>query len=129
MLDSAPQTIRKYNGQAVWDKTDGHCWYCGVQTEMTTHSTLRQYTIDHIASWRHEDDHTLPNLVPACRQCNARKSGRSLEAYRALLSRQGIPRFTEAHIAYLQQLGVQLPRNFPCYPVITFWFEREGLQA
>ena len=58
---------------------------------------------------------------------NSRKGRKSVEAFRIMLARSGVPRFTPDHLAYLETLGVCLPDNFPCYPQWTFWFEEQGL--
>lgn len=121
--------------QKVWRKTEGKCWYCGIQTVMTPQVPLAkldsysdQFCIDHVQSWGAAGTHNNTNLVPACKSCNSTKGTKGLEAYRVWLAQQGLPVFTADHIAYMQQLGIQLPAGFPCYPIITFWFEREGLQ-
>jgi hypothetical protein len=116
--------------QAVWDKTQGRCWYCGIQTKRQAHeAALDGFCIEHQIPWSEGGTHHLTNLVPACRSCNARKGTKSLEAYRAWLARRTCPHFTEAHIAYLEQLKIPLPLDFPCYPQIRFWGEDHAPDA
>lgn len=114
--------------RGVWLKTQGRCWYCGQGTAETTLSLKEQFCIDHFIPWSEGGTHALNNLVPSCRSCNAGKRNRSLEEYRRILSRKGLPLFSEPHIAYLKALGVTLPPDFPCYPSIVFWFEEQGLE-
>ncbi len=113
--------------QAVWEKTAGHCWYCGGDLVAQLDCTGDQFCIDHLVPWSEGGTQKIGNLVPACRRCNASKRNRSLEAYRCAVARRGLPIFTPEHTAYLQGLGIALPADFPCYPTITFWFEEKGL--
>lgn len=113
---------------AVWKKTDGQCWYCGMLTMLTAEPRHEQFCIDHFIAWGDGGTHDLSNLVPACRSCNASKRQRSLEEYRASLARRGLPYFSREHVRYLKELGIPLPPDFPCYPVVTFWFESKGLE-
>lgn len=62
---------------AVWEKTGGRCWYCGVQT-----IPWRNFCIDHVVDGI--DD--LENVVPCCRRCNGRKGKRGVEHLRAILA-------------------------------------------
>lgn len=118
--------ITKDKRQAVWDKTAGCCWYCGAQTTpaaLGAPPRPEDFCIEHQTSWDEGGTHHLSNLVPACRHCNSRKGTKSLEAFRALEARRGLPHFTAEHIAYLEKLQIPLPPGFPCYPQITFWGE------
>lgn len=116
--------------QAVWNKSNGRCWYCGIQTirkPPVTHSSV-ECCLDHLVPWFEGGTNQVSNLVPACRSCNAGKRQLNTEGYRLLVARKGIPHFTPAHLAYLHHLGIVLPETFPCYPQVTFWFEVHGLQ-
>jgi 5-methylcytosine-specific restriction endonuclease McrA len=53
------------------------CQYCGVQT--------RDLTVDHIIPRSKNGPHTWENLVSACRQCNHRKGGKTIEEARLKL--------------------------------------------
>jgi 5-methylcytosine-specific restriction endonuclease McrA len=126
--------VSKQTRLAVWEKTQGRCWYCGNELRRTWDFVSDPYCTDHFVI-----DHVVPtsaggtselvNLVPACRQCNTLKGQRSLEEFRARQARHGLPVFTPAHLDYLRQLGIALPADFPCYPTVTFWFEAQGLTS
>jgi HNH endonuclease len=83
---------------AVWEKTAGHCWYCGVIT-----NPWRNFCVDHLVPVQ-EGGNGIDNLVPCCNQCNGRKGQRSLEVFRFQLKTRG-----------------ELPTGL-------FWFEQQDLQ-
>lgn len=53
----------------VWDKTDGHCYYCGKKLH-----PFRDFTMDHIVPASKGGSSGLENLVPACDPCNVEKA-------------------------------------------------------
>jgi hypothetical protein len=74
--------------EAVMEKTADEspegavrCWYCGdilsIRKAQVEHQTPRT---------RESNNNQLSNLVPSCRQCNARKGHRDLEEYRSHVS-------------------------------------------
>jgi len=59
---------------------DGYsCQYCGVKT--------KDLTLDHVVPRHKGGRHTWDNLVSACRACNHRKGGKSLEDAKMALRR------------------------------------------
>ncbi|HJC13727.1 MAG TPA: HNH endonuclease [Candidatus Agathobaculum intestinigallinarum] len=64
---------------AVFDKTRGHCAYCGCELEFA------DMQIDHVVpinGWSEQGSDTLDNMLPACRSCNHYKSRSTLEGFR-----------------------------------------------
>jgi len=57
-------------------RSAGACWYCGVPLTMGT------VTADHVVPVHHGGQAVLDNLVASCRDCNAAKGDKSLEAFR-----------------------------------------------
>lgn len=62
---------------AVWDKGNGHCWYCGVLMH-----PFRNFQVDHVHPQSLGGPDDLDNLVPACTSCNARKRDRPADYLR-----------------------------------------------
>lgn len=81
-----PQKVR----QAVYEKCNHRCAYCGCKLE------YKDMQVDHIESvYKNTDIHKVlseekinseENLLPACRACNFYKSTFSLEEFRENLS-------------------------------------------
>lgn len=62
---------------AVWAKTGGHCWYCGVMT-----NPFENFHIDHVQPVIDGGANDLLNLVPSCQWCNLEKHDSALETFR-----------------------------------------------
>jgi hypothetical protein len=77
---------------AVYAKTDGHCWYCGVHVP-----PFSNWEIDHQDPVSQGGSDGLANLVPACRPCNSRKSGRDIGEYQQFLVDRGMALINEAY--------------------------------
>ena len=71
--------LTKAERQAVYDKMEGHCAYCGCEISL---QTMR---VDHIVPLRKGGPDTMDNMWPACRSCNHYKRGMELERWRAQL--------------------------------------------
>ena len=67
------------NRQAVLDKFDGHCAYCGKEI------TLKEMQVDHFISKELGGTLRFENLFPACRRCNFYKQYHLLHEFRELL--------------------------------------------
>ena len=76
--------------KAIYDKTNGHCAYCGCEI------TFKQMQADHVIPMdRYEmyaaigqDIDTVENMLPACRSCNKYKHTFDIEMFRKQLERQ-----------------------------------------
>lgn len=79
--------LNKSERLAVYDKTNGHCAYCGKEI------TLQQMQVDHVVPVEFyeaykamgQDLNAMDNLLPACRSCNNYKHTLTLEKFRAAL--------------------------------------------
>jgi len=80
----------------VWDKSDGHCWYCGRELH-----PFRGFIMEHLIPASDGGQLTLDNIFPSCKPCNVIKGSRTLEAFRLRL-------IAKSRLQYL------------------FWFEDQG---
>jgi 5-methylcytosine-specific restriction endonuclease McrA len=110
---------------AVWDKSQGRCWYCGRQVELFSTNPDDRLCIDHVVSQADGGSDDLTNLVPACKSCNSGKGRRSVEIFRWTLYRKahGIPNFSLEQRDWLAGRGFA----FDGLASTLFWFETEGL--
>lgn len=72
------RTITPEQKKAIWEKSNGICWYCGAQT-----NPFDDFRVDHFMPVVLGGDNHLDNLVPACHSCNAAKSDSPIEVFRA----------------------------------------------
>lgn len=89
------KAIGKHLRRAVWNKTDGRCWYCGTMTQSHVQGVRGYQTrtnIDHQHPHCKGGPDDLENLVIACGSCNYDKSTRTLDEYREVI-RAGCPRY------------------------------------
>lgn len=63
----------------VWEKSGGHCWYCG-----DTLKPFSTFSIDHVTPVIAGGSHHIDNLVPCCKRCNSKKRDRHVEVFRLL---------------------------------------------
>lgn len=68
----------------VWEKSGGHCWYCGIQT-----NPFADFCVDHFIPLALGGSNQTTNLVPCCVACNAVKGGRTLDGFRRRTGRSG----------------------------------------
>lgn len=57
--------LTKDERMAVYEKTNGHCAYCGCELE------YKDMQVDHVIpinGWSEQGSDTLDNMLPACRQ-------------------------------------------------------------
>ena len=70
----------KLSRREVFARAGHTCQYCGKQTH--------DLTLDHIVPRHRGGAHSWENLVTACKACNHRKGGKTLEEARYRLVRQ-----------------------------------------
>lgn len=114
---SSRKSRPRLNRRAVWAKTNGRCFYCGV-----FFANLITMTIDHVVATP-KPDNSLANLVPACRSCNCSKKTKTIEEFRFWRRMQAFHQLTGVscsieQVDYLERIGVKLE-----VPEHRFWFE------
>lgn len=114
--------IRKSARRLIYQKSNGHCWYCGIYVE-----DCKKIQVDHFVPHSKGGTHDLSNLVPACESCNKTKRDRSLEQFRSILRIRLLDwpiKFSTPQIDFLEKtLGIDL--GIPNPPV--FYFEKERI--
>ena len=79
-LIKRPRPQVKLTRREVFIRDGYTCQYCGVQT--------RDLTIDHVMPKSRNGAHTWENLVSACKTCNHRKGGKTVQEARMQLLRE-----------------------------------------
>ncbi len=103
------KTIPREMRAAIWEMTNGRCFYCGRWTN--PYETLE---IDHIRPKSRGGTDDIDNLVPSCKSCNQSKRGQLLDEWRV------------GRAAQHYELGyghVARPEEGP------LWFETEDFRA
>ena len=96
-LIKRPRPSARLTRKEIFLRDNYICQYCGVRT--------RDLTLDHVMPRHRGGKHCWENLVSACRVCNHRKGGKTLEEARMTLRRQPFqPRVSTYYILhqYLQ---------------------------
>jgi len=73
-IEARPESSNSFSSatkQAVWNKTNGHCYYCRNPLK-----PWETFSIDHVIPKAKGGTDELDNLVPSCRRCNSRKGAR-----------------------------------------------------
>lgn len=116
--------------QAVWDKSGGHCFYCGLKLTPDTQGTIEGpyqswMDVDHLTPKAQGGLNSIENMVPSCKACNSSKGHKKLEEYRhyVAIKRSGRPPMSVEMVNWLNENGFQ----FPALPIIKFWFEEQNL--
>ena len=63
--------LTKDERMAVYEKTNGHCAYCGCELE------YKDMQVDHVIpinGWSEQGEDTLDNMLPACRAATTTKA-------------------------------------------------------
>lgn len=116
--------MTKKQRQLVFEKTSGHCGYCGIDL------SKKRWHIDHIkplmrGDAHHPKDHSFKNLMPACFRCNNRKQTLSIEQFRSEISAQ-VDRVRR------DSSGFRLAEDFGLVAAtkssVVFYFEKIGLE-
>lgn len=101
----------------VLEKSDGVCWYCGIDLSDS------RWIIEHIHPVSKGGSYQIDNLVPSCRSCNSIKSNHDLETFKTLIQKKlhRVPEFNARQREYLKNTYGFDPYVFD--DVRPFWFE------
>ena len=114
--------------QAVYDKYNGHCAYCGKSIKLKSCKNSERMYIDHIVPVILEEydgvpvNNDLENLNPACFFCNFYKSTYSLEDFRKNIEETCVKRLEKIfNFKLLVRFGIIKVVRKP----VKFYFEKE----
>ena len=71
-------SLNKYG--AVYEKTEGHCGYCGIEVR-----PFNGWQVDHMVTIKQGGTENIDNLIPSCQRCNLKKRARDPEQFRTWL--------------------------------------------
>lgn len=71
--------LTKAERQAVYEKYNGHCSYCGNEI------TIKQMQVDHLWPISNNGIDSMENWMPSCRKCNNYKTGNPPYSFRKML--------------------------------------------
>lgn len=114
----------KIDRQAVYDKYDGHCAYCGREIN------IKSMEVEHIKCkflsklYDGSVDNSIGNLNPACRKCNRHKGGMRLEVWRKELGLQVARLRKNAQFDRALRFGQIKITESP----VKFFFEQENVK-
>lgn len=114
------ESISREIKQAVWDKSDGRCWYCGKKLNpFFTH-------YDHFEPHSKGGEDTVENLVLACPPCNHSKRDMSVSDWRVKIYNEMGLAISKQQIAILKSEGINpLDDPYRWEMPILFYFERD----
>lgn len=117
------KAIPKKVREAVYNKYDGHCAYCGKKIE------YKEMQVDHLIpvqrerfkKYSEEEIECFENYMPACRRCNHYKHAHSLEVFRKYIEEIPAKLYRDSYIYKVGRaynLIVEWPQK------IKFYFEQ-----
>lgn len=102
----------------VYNKTDGHCAYCGCVLD------FGDMQVDHVIpldGWTEKGSDTMDNMLPACRSCNHYKSRSTLDGFRRMV--ESMPSvLMRDNVTYRN--AVRFGLVIPMPHQVVFYFER-----
>ncbi|WP_157810308.1 HNH endonuclease [Vibrio sp. HA2012] len=112
---------------AVWNKTNGHCGYCGTALDIEPSPKPNSFTVDHVVPVSRGGKHDIDNLIPACRTCNGSKNTKTLSEFREWKTWKDIVVENGFSISQLTWMlnSTNLREQFPRESVV-FHFEKRG---
>jgi hypothetical protein len=119
----ARKSISKKTREAVYNKYNGHCAYCGKELEP------KGWQLDHLIPYQRErwkkyteeEIECFENYMPACRRCNHYKRAHSLETFRQMI--EEIPKKLYRD-NYIYKVGLDYNLIKPHEFKIKFYFEK-----
>lgn len=118
--------LTKTQRQAVYEKYQGHCAYCGTPIDMRAMQADHVIPMELYETYKAigQDIDTLDNMLPACRSCNNYKHSLTLEKFRAAIERWPEVLMRDS-VTYKN--AVRYGLVIPNPKLVKFYFERIGM--
>jgi 5-methylcytosine-specific restriction endonuclease McrA len=108
----------------IWAKSDGHCWYCGVDFRGGSSSYPH---LEHQMPRSLGGGSEIENIFLSCSLCNGRKGTLTLEEYRerAAINAVGLNKLSQNQLSWLLERGVDVMKMIrdelgPRYPIVFY---------
>lgn len=84
----------------IYQKTKGHCAYCGVQL-----APYGDWHVEHITPKSKGGTNRIENLVASCNTCNGKKQQKTIAEYRVWLRQSATEKldWIEQHLSWLRK--------------------------
>ena len=117
------KTIPKKVREAVYQKYNGHCAYCGKSI------AYKDFQLDHLIpkqreqfkKYSEEEIECFENYMPACRRCNHYKRAHTLECFRQMIEEIPAKLFRDN---YIYKVGLDYELIKVDERKIKFYFEQ-----
>lgn len=107
--------LTKAQRREIYQKTNGHCAYCGCELE------YERMAVDHVIPLAHGGADEMDNMLPSCRSCNHYKDTRTLEHFREAVEK--FPAVLKRDsVTYRNAVRFGLVKPNP--HKVTFYFEK-----
>lgn len=119
------KTISKKVRQAVYEKFNGHCSYCGKAL------AYKDMQLDHMIPkqrerfkrYSEEEIECFENYMPSCRRCNHYKRAHTLECFRQMIEEIPAKLMRDS---YIYKVGLDYGLVTPHEHKVVFYFEQFG---
>ena len=112
--------------ETIFNKSGGHCWYCGCQLQKKGWQADHFYPVVRVGDkMLYPELDVIENLVPSCAPCNNFKSSSDIEGFRFRTNEQFLNiQKTSTGLRQLIRLGlVEIEIK-----TILFWFEKKNIE-
>lgn len=122
------KAIPKKVREAVYQKYNGHCAYCGKKIE------YKEMQVDHIIpvqrerfkKYSEDEIECFENYVPACRRCNHYKRAHSLDVFRKMIEEIPAKLYRDN---YIYKVGLDYGMVEAYEHKVKFYFEQVSEQT
>lgn len=96
--------------KALWKKSGGKCFYCGVEMHNDSKMDETQFTLDHLIPLKDGGNNKHENFVAACRKCNSDRGSKRVAEFVGV----SLPEFCKCEIVYVKRMSDKKYRCVIC---------------